>query len=137
MQACETNEKPSAMLVRQMIRILVDAVMVATKHSPRKKDMEYLAIQITSKYPLSFKDTIGGIVCGSGHDTLTRALYKQANYIMRKNFVMSGEKKMSSKNKKRKIFYDCLRESWEPKASLAEEIMSQKTALQIRIPILL
>ena len=104
---------------------MIDLLLKVSRHTLQRKDVDYVAIQLVNNYPQCFKNNIGGILCGNGHDSLARALSDRSHYVTRKKHLTSGESKPSLKNPRREISYECSEDTWIPditdEAFLAEK----------------
>lgn len=83
----EKGQRPTATERREMVRIVVAAVM---EHIPvpRKKHMEAVAMAIVKQYPLSFQDIIGKDAIGFGYSSLLCQLIARAENCRRPSGVL-------------------------------------------------
>nr|XP_055051537.1 uncharacterized protein LOC129437435 [Misgurnus anguillicaudatus] len=82
MQCLERGKRPSPRLRREMIRIVVSAMM-NTCASPSKLESTEVAKKIVAKYPQSLKDVIEGEVVGAGYHSLVKQLQARIDNVKR------------------------------------------------------
>lgn len=125
---CEKDEKPKHLDRLEMVRVLVDGILIHTK-KPKKKALEYLASKIVSKYPESFQDRIGGKCIGSGYSSLSNQLvFRVDNAIRRVNKYLDTEIMKKRKALEEEKSYGC--KDWQPSIYNEDDMVTTKTLLQ-------
>lgn len=84
-QALDAEERPDPRLRREMVRIIVDDLNKPGLKLPRTKELGRIAQAIVNKYPKSFADNIGGMVVGSGYESLLKQLVNKVDNATRPN----------------------------------------------------
>uniref|UniRef100_A0A096M8X4 Uncharacterized protein n=1 Tax=Poecilia formosa TaxID=48698 RepID=A0A096M8X4_POEFO len=78
----EMETRPKSHLRREMIRIVVSAMMEVCA-SPHKQETTEVAKKLTAKYPLSLQDIIEGDIVGSGYYSLVKQLQNRIENVRR------------------------------------------------------
>lgn len=81
-QSLERQKRPSARLRREMIRIVVSAMMKICKN-PTKHNSTEIAKRMVARYPKSLQDVIDGDVIGLGHHSLAKQLQSRVENVKR------------------------------------------------------
>ncbi|XP_062399830.1 uncharacterized protein LOC134089403 [Sardina pilchardus] len=95
MQCLERGKRPSPRLRREMIRIIVSAMMNACT-SPSKLESTEVAKRIVAKYPQSLKDVIEGEVVGAGYHSLVKQLQARIDNVKRSSTPRIKRRKRES-----------------------------------------
>jgi len=129
-------------LKRELVRKLVDRATSACDR-PIKRQLEQIAAQVVTRYPVSLQDHIDSVVVGSGYDSLTSQLVSRVENVRRPDHSSlirrkraapaEGENLQPHPVRKLKVIDGLGCVSWSPKMPDGESDDSQinhKIALQ-------
>ncbi|XP_041946353.1 uncharacterized protein LOC121707694 [Alosa sapidissima] len=135
MQCLAREKRPSPKLRREMVRIVVSAVMKIC-NNPTKQNATEIAKRMVTRYPKSLQDVIEGDVVGSGFDSLAKQLQVRVENTKRQNTPKIKRRKHGSDEDDTDEItaaqratvqdtYGCVK--WDPKyLQVSETLESQK-----------
>ncbi|XP_044187381.1 uncharacterized protein LOC122967041 [Thunnus albacares] len=135
MQCLARQKRPSPKLRREMIRVVVAAV-IKVCNNPTKQNMTQIAKRMVAKYPKSLQDVIDGDVVGSGYDSIAKQLQTQVENVKRPDTPKIKRRKQDTEEEDTdevtpsqratvQDTYGCVK--WDPKfMPVTETVESQK-----------
>nr|XP_033474223.1 uncharacterized protein LOC117251793 [Epinephelus lanceolatus] len=94
-QSLERQKRPSALLRRNMIRIVVSEMMKICK-SPTKHNTTEIAKRMVARYPKSLQDVIDDDVIGLGYHSLAKQLQARVENVKQPNTPKIKKRKAAS-----------------------------------------
>ena len=119
MHVLESGKRPKPSLRKEMVRIVVSAMV--KRGSARMRSATEVGKKIVSKYPQSLQDVISGDVIGPGYSSLVKQIKNRIDNVkrssipkIRKQRAQSDDTEEISPEKKAAIqdTYGCIR-SWQ------------------------